>query len=101
MEENLTYKEKLWNKEEFVYETISNEIKMIEMIFFVFNQYKNLHDEYSEKLDFINENFFDLNEFKINKESSYFQIISNMKKLFTNISNVHKNYTEILQYKKI
>ena len=96
MEENLTYKEKLWNKEEFVYETISNEIKMIEMIFFVFNQYKNLHDEYSEKLDFINENFFDLNEFKINKESSYFQIISNMKKLFTNISNVHKNLSEKL-----
>ena len=45
MEENLSYKDKLWNKEEFIYETITNEIKMIEMIFFVFNQYKNLHDE--------------------------------------------------------
>jgi len=96
MEENLTFKDKLWNKEDFIYEIITNEIKMIETIFFVFNQYKNLHDEYSEKLDFINANFFDLNEFKVNKESTYFQIITNFKNLFTNISNIHKNLSEKL-----
>ena len=73
MEENLTFKDKLWNKEEFIYETITNEIKMIETIFFAFNQYKNLHDEYSEKLEFINTNFFDLSEFKVNKDSTYFR----------------------------
>ena len=96
MEENLTFKDKLWNKEEFIYETITNEIKMIETIFFAFNQYKNLHDEYSEKLEFINTNFFDLSEFKVNKDSTYFQIITNFKNLLTNISNIHKNLSENL-----